>query len=911
MPTQLFSRKHYLRTLLIGTFFLWPSAVGATMGCGYLIGPADYFSYIEATTTTAINDCSDPFGANRNPTPFELRLAQVLVSTGANLVIPEGGTTDYSFHHLRSVYDERHAFYRHEGNDLVFVGMWPRPPREADARVFASIFFSPEIDTEPYISVWLGDIVDPNTYNSDLYDQFYYAFYAWYTPEKPLLIPGRYTLLSEEFVITLGRESRLLRHFEMLIKTAYAQTIPPRHLFTLTFDFEAEAPAKAGTSNILFVPGLLGTRLYETSAECDSGRVIERERWFSRSACAQRRLKTTLTGQSINEIYTKPGTAALLDKAGAFGVNFNIYKSFLADLEAWRQSGQINDYAVLPYDWRLSLDNLMTAHLNEGNNQIKTAIGHPFEESYLYQTVATLASTSRSGRVTVVTHSNGGLLMKFFLSQLASNNDSLLTKVDNLILVAVPQFGTPEAVLGLLHGAELNFVMAQSDARFLLNTMPAAHHLLPSEYYFSNNRGAVGTPVISFEAGSITTPLREQFGPQLDSWSKLRNFLAKESGRPVPTETDLLTPQVVDAFLLNYARTTSALINSWQPPATMKVYQIAGTGLPTPTGLTYFTDRACVRRSLFRCTEYADKLGYRANLTLAGDGTVVVPSALAMVESNWVERWWVDLFTYNDDNFPNRSHRNLLEVEDIRDLTLNIAKNSHKYEYEYLSTLSPPIADDSLVFQLHSPLDLSVRLTDGLVVGSSSPSVRNVSYRRFGELQYVVVPAEEVNTKVELVGQDEGSFTLEIEEYRDGQVVRQKTLSAIPSILGTKVILPVESPGTLLAEAVVLAVDYDGDGMVDVKYDQLGIVEAVYTYQDLRSLTRSWSLPSARSRVLLTLLEVAERLGKRTTERPISKAAERAALLVLDAKLRQYEARRWITRSQYDTAKVMINYLLK
>jgi hypothetical protein len=80
------------------------------------------------------------------------------------------------------------------------------------------------------------------------------------------------------------------------------------------------------------------------------------------------------------------------------------------------------------------------------------------------------------------------------------------------------------------------------------------------------------------------------------------------------------------------------------PQPNTKVYQIAGAGVETASGITYFTDTECIAGGSlwFECQEYAPKLGYYVNFTHDGDGTVVVPSALGMQAGDSVERWWLD-----------------------------------------------------------------------------------------------------------------------------------------------------------------------------------------------------------------------------------------------------------------------------
>jgi hypothetical protein len=163
-----------------------------------------------------------------------------------------------------------------------------------------------------------------------------------------------------------------------------------------------------------------------------------------------------------------------------------------------------------------------------------------------------MVEDSHSGKVTIVAHSNGGLLAKTFMSALQAKEDPLADKIDNLILVASPQVGTPDAVVGMLQGTEIvgGLIASQTTTRELLNTGPFGHHLLPSAEYFAGSGVQVTTPVISFESGSSTDGWREGFGPAITDSQNLHQFLSRDSGRAKPVTDDLYQPEVVDNYLL-------------------------------------------------------------------------------------------------------------------------------------------------------------------------------------------------------------------------------------------------------------------------------------------------------------------------------------------------------------------------
>jgi hypothetical protein len=199
-----------------------------------------------------------------------------------------------------------------------------------------------------------------------------------------------------------------------------------------------------------------------------------------------------------------------------------------------------------------------------------------------------------------------------------------------------------------------------------------------------------------------------------------------------------------------------------------------------------------------------------------GDNTVVTGSALALSEEeDRVERWWLDLKDYNKTNI-NKKHKNMFEVGELINFIEDRVSGSEKTSYDYLATESPNfINENRLVLQLHSPLDLFVTLSDGEVVGSSTPNVRNVSYNRYGELQYLSISEDEANFTVQLQGVATGSFTLDLEQYQGNDLLERGTYNAIPSGASTKVELSLHSVSDTDYE---LRLDYEGDGTIDQVY---------------------------------------------------------------------------------------------
>ncbi|KKS84825.1 MAG: hypothetical protein UV60_C0014G0022, partial [Parcubacteria group bacterium GW2011_GWA2_43_11] len=116
---------------------------------------------------------------------------------------------------------------------------------------------------------------------------------------------------------------------------------------------------------------------------------------------------------------------------------------------------------------------------------------HPADVPHIYAELERLALGSDTGRVVLVGHSMGGLLIKKLLADLEDDPNHpyrhLLQKIDVVVLVASPQLGTPKAVASLLHGTGQEFepLAYKETLRRIAHDMPSAYTLLPSPTYFN------------------------------------------------------------------------------------------------------------------------------------------------------------------------------------------------------------------------------------------------------------------------------------------------------------------------------------------------------------------------------------------------------------------------------------------
>ncbi len=649
-----------------------------------------------------------------------------------------------------------------------------------------------------------------------------------------LLKEGEYVaVFSRSLKPELSSESSWFNQFLefFLPTTAYASNYIAEYdeVVVVPFSITYLQPEPAGASSILFLPGIMGSHLYEESGECLG--FGEQQRWFSHTDCEQLRLLTNPDGSSINDIYTKFEDGAVVDKASKFGVTLEeLYTNFIEQMNELEESQTIKDFTPFAYDWRLRLDQIIRAKKESDSNKVRYIEGTSLQDGLLYKTVSEMANRSHSGRVTIVSHSNGGLVAKAFLAELEESNDPLEGKIDNLILIGSPQVGTPDAVKGILHGNEIGpggLIVTQETARKLLNTAPFGHHLLPNQHYFEGEGVSVQTPVITFKEGLATNLWRIQYGDSIDSFEELKRFLDDSSGRVKPAANDLNTPEVVDGTLLTYAEEVADKLANWEPSDSLTVYQLGGSGIWTPSRLEYSTLQRCIRTIPvgFTCDGYSGFLMNEVHGVYDGDGTVVLPSALAEKETKNIERFWLDLSDFNNDFGRKNVHKNMLEVPEVAMFVSDIV-HTRVGDYSYIVDTPPPVPKDiRLMFHLHSPLDMYVTSDQG-TVSSTTNEISGAFYRRFGEVQYISLPNTVTNATLHLIGYDNGSYTLFKELWQGDTELSSVDFKALPTNVGTVVTLPID-----FTQAGVMQVDFDGDGDTDGTVSESeDVIEAVTPY---------------------------------------------------------------------------------
>lgn len=534
-------------------------------------------------------------------------------------------------------------------------------------------------------------------------------------------------------------------------------------------------------SNVLFLPGLKGSVLNRGSDTLWPPTILSND---------IPQLALDGQGESVNDIHV----AGILDKFYSADV-YLPFSNFMDDLED--NQDLIEEWFPMAYDWRFSVGKILGDGVKMENEVVD-----------VIAKVEELANNSRTGKVTIVAHSMGGLLGKAIIKELeAQGKDSL---IDSFLMVGTPQLGTPQAISSILHGDSegivAGFIVDASDIRAIAQNIPSAYDLLPSRQYFND----VSDPVIVFdEDASFTQTWRLAWGSFINTYTSFSEFVTDSIGlRAKPPAGLLRVPEILRSDLMSDADDLHAELDSYQFPDQIRVVQVAGWGIPTVKGVEYKNQH--------------NIQSYETLFTNEGDKTVVYPSA---VSSNTDETYYFNLSLFNKNSSQNAQHKDLLSNIPIHDVLLGIIKDIPISTTSYISTTKPPLTevDTQLMVSTHSPVVLSVYDENGNFTGivpnqnlsqdilETKEEIPGSIFLYTNESQYIFLP-NQGNYDFVYKGTGSGPVTVKIEEFKDDVVTPVVQYTDLPTTLDTEANFTLEtaSPGN-----TQIVLDTNGDGITD------------------------------------------------------------------------------------------------
>jgi len=541
--------------------------------------------------------------------------------------------------------------------------------------------------------------------------------------------------------------------------------------------FDQADTVKDCCSSILFIPGLQASRLYTgTNRLWEPNRNEDVEKLYLDAG-----------GKSIDSsVYS----GEPIDMA--FGIK-GIYGSFTELLDKMANDGTIKEWKAFGYDWRKPIAEVVAGHEQKATTT----------ESLLKIT-ENLAARSPTGKVTLIAHSNGGLVAKYLVKTLAEQGKDGI--IDSVISVAVPYLGTPQAIIGLLHGDGQSIgygtILRKSVAKGLGINMPAAYSLIPSAAYFAKSLG----PTIAFADGST--------GP-IDSAADQSSFIGERA----------------NAVLMAGGEALHGILDPFHWPVKIARWALVGWGQRTTTAITYSDDE------------------YSATTTSMGDGTVVAPSAAFGSGTTTA----VDLALVSKGEKIEFRHANILESSAVQRIISNIVSNpnavsgtAERIEGALAQIPGVTIGEPDygkektfLVVSTHSPVDAHVYDALGNHTGTISvpagldedvqeglysffeTGIPGSSFETFGSDEspdtYISLP-DEVGAAYSVVirGTGIGEFTYKVERIRGKETLGMVEYTALPT---TPLMI---ASTTILGGAIPenpLQIDVDGDGSADIIAD--------------------------------------------------------------------------------------------
>ncbi len=653
-------------------------------------------------------------------------------------------------------------------------------------------------------------------------------------------------------------------------------------------------------SSVLFIPGLEGTRLYRSQSLPLGLGSISNRLWEPLSNADVKGLYLGQDGSSVDKsIYSDEPIDSALGLKGVYG-------RFIDNLKGLMSAGAIVEWKSFGYDWRKSI-----AEVVAGPEKRATTT-----ES-LIDTVTELAARSKTGKVTIVAHSNGGLVAKYLVKVLDGLGKASL--IDNVISVAVPYLGTPQAIMGLLHGSDqsvaLGLIVREVVARGLGGNMASAYSLLPSAEYFSNVFG----PVVTFASTTVVGVNNGKYPSSISGYSVQKQFiLGSGDARVSATSSDTSRPIYGNGYLMNAAETVHNTIDLFNWPQNIATWAIVGWNEVTAAGVKYSEKRKCLKSLIGMTCD--PQPAHEKIASKMGDGTVMAGSAQYGASTTLA----LDLQTISIAENGHFSHSNILESSSTIGLingiiksgagenagnvglstsTLGVVSNSPVFSSGTLpagvTVGRVPTSDGSrdtyLTVSTHSPVDLHIYDSHGNHTGAIDPptgteevyyayetNIPGSDYTKSDEGDtYVDLPDDGQKYNVVVSGNGVGEFTLDVERKNGANTLQSIEYSMIPTNPLTIASTTVESGGGISGggslggsgggaggngdgNVVVspLIIDEDGDGTVDATTTANKPFDPITYLEMYKKTINSIAGSTLRGKLLIVRINILEALIK-------------------------------------------------
>jgi len=475
---------------------------------------------------------------------------------------------------------------------------------------------------------------------------------------------------------------------------------------------------------VLFIPGTLGTEIWngDELLWADINRMvfgIDRFSIFMNPLAFNSDGTPSDSSVSIGNVLDNPN--------GKFNYTSGLVSEFLS-----RGYSANTDFFLFPYDWRGDIK-------NNADVALKSKI-----DAILLQT--------GGGKIDVIAHSQGGLLLKQFLLDHPEYN----SKIRKVVFLGTPNLGSPKSAQTLLEGDDLSVALKigetkllklnPSEVKYISQNMPSIYEMLPSQEYFAHTSGYLGALSFPHEIVYDYNATKQKL---LDSG--------------------------LNSSLITRAENfhTSALDN----------FDFSNTGIEA------WNIVGCNTATLSQTTDYG--MGMHMIDYTAGDGTVPLISSMYLNGVNTLLE-----LTAEHADMPS----NLTVRAKVADILTGV--NTERTGITQNVAECKPVSGRAI--SIHSPADLNVYDSQNRHLGPNADGsfdleIPGATYDTIGEEKFAFLPDGETYT-VNLVATGSGSMSFVSQKIENGTTVNTSAYFDIPISVGltANTVLTEENTQTLV-----------------------------------------------------------------------------------------------------------------
>lgn len=527
-------------------------------------------------------------------------------------------------------------------------------------------------------------------------------------------------------------------------------------LFLIPFSVRANE----ARTPVLIIPGVLGTEIKNTDGELIWADTLKMVNPFNSDDFMDPLLLDDYLHTKENLIIGE-----ILKKKSFGTINFDYSQGLI---EQFEQQGYTEgvDLFTFPYDWRYGVTGLGADGKAVNVEALKGQI-----EYILKQT----ESGQSAGKVDVVAHSTGGLIVKQYVYDYQSTHG-----IGKVVMVGVPHEGSPKAFKVFVVGDNFGIpgLSAKQMKKLALN-MPVVYDLTASENSFGGRFMHIHNPLAEDPDLVDVRPTYDEAVMQLHNLGLL-NFNALFASQEMHKRLD----------------TTS--FTGFKFRKLVDAYSIFGCASPTFGSFTMTIHKHAEPDFDF------PKL-------VSGDGTVPQESGGALTVDVGKLFW-----------APKASHGKMMSADGIRQHIVNIITGSSLDVSGKVLNSQEFNADHRVCdlkkgrwWQIFSPVNIEAIDSEGNrtgVIGADSiqNDIPGADLQIFGDHKYLYVPTESGQAyTVNLSGTGSGSFTFKDLIMENGLSVGEQVYADIPVTEKFSGQVRIEEGEALLD------LDFDGDGEVD------------------------------------------------------------------------------------------------